>query len=258
MANSFVYEGHVRHRRTNPVHHEFRYALFMLYLDLDELESVFRGRWFWSTRRRALARFRREDHLGHPSLPLKTVVRDLVEAETGVRPTGPIRLLTHLRYFGYLMNPVSLYYCFDRTGSHVESIIAEVSNTPWGEQHCYVLQRNPDSPSNRFVASHAKDFHVSPFMGMDQQYHWALSEPGNSLDVRIGNFEHGRRIFDAVMTLHRRPMTTWQLARALVRYPFMTGQIVYSIYWQALRLWWKRCPFHPHPNSMKKPKATAS
>lgn len=258
MACSFIYEGHIRHRRTSPVHHEFQYPLYMLYLDLDELETIFRGRWFWSTRRTALARFCREDHLGDPSMPLSTAVRDLVEAETGQRPTGPIRLLTHLRYFGYLMNPVSLYYCFDRTGTHVESIVSEVNNTPWGEQHCYVLQRNADSPIGHFEASHAKDFHVSPFMGMDQQYRWTLSEPGKSLAVHIGNFAHGRKIFDAAMILHRRPMTTWQLARALIRYPFMTGQVVCAIYWQALRLWWKRCPFHPHPNSIKQSKVAAS
>lgn len=258
MSNSFIYEGIIRHRRTIPVRHKFRYALYLLYLDLDELETVFRGRWFWSTSRRALARFRREDHLGDPSVPLSTAVRDLVESESGKRPEGPIRMLTHLRYFGFLMNPVSLYYCFDRTGNRVESIVSEVNNTPWGEQHCYVLERNTGSQRELFAASHAKDFHVSPFMGMDQQYRWTLSEPGERLSVQIGNFEQGHQILDATMTLHRRPMTTWQLARALIRYPIMTGQVFAAIYWQALRLWWKRCPYYSHPKQIENSKARIS
>jgi DUF1365 family protein len=258
MSNSFIYEGNVRHRRTRPVRHEFRYSLYLLYLDLDELETVFRGRWFWSTRRTALARFQREDHLGDPSVSLTTSVRDLVESETGQRPDGPIRLLTHLRYLGYAMNPVSFYYCFDRTGERVESIVSEVNNTPWGEQHCYVLQRNIISQGKLFEASHAKDFHVSPFMGMDQQYYWKLSEPEDCLSVHLSNFEQGTKLLDATMTLHRRPMTTWQLARALIRYPMMTGQVFAAIYWQALRLWWKRCPFHSHPQQIKKSKVNMS
>jgi hypothetical protein len=250
MTHSVIYEGHVHHRRQRPIRHEFRYALYLLYLDLDELDTVFRGRWFWSTRRRALARFCREDHLGDPSVPLSAAVRDLVQSETGQRPEGPIRLLTQLRYFGYAMNPVCLYYCFDRSGQHVETIVADVNNTPWGEQHCYVLEPNPAPHGKHSEAAHAKTFHVSPFMGMDQEYRWKLTEPGEHVSVRIDSFEEVHKLFDATMTLHRRPLTTWQLARVLLRYPFITGKVVAAIYWQALRLWWKRCPFHPHPKSI--------
>src|SRR5512147_1165020 len=119
---SCIYEGQVSHVRATPVAHTFRYRLFMVYLDLDELPRVFAGRWFWSTRRRALARFRREDHLGDPLRPLDACVRDLVERETGRRPEGPIRLLTHLAYYGYCFNPVSFYYCFDAAGAAVECV----------------------------------------------------------------------------------------------------------------------------------------
>jgi DUF1365 family protein len=110
---SCLYEGWVRHRRLAPVHNSFRYSLYMVYLDLGELDRVFRGRWLWSAHRFAPAWFRRKDHLGDPSRPLAEEVRSLVEQKTGKRPGGPIRLLTHLRYFGYCMNPVSFYYCFD-------------------------------------------------------------------------------------------------------------------------------------------------
>ena len=165
---SAIYAGHVRHRRFEPTEHSFRYPLFLMYLDLSELDSVFRDRWLWSTRRPAVARFDRRGHLGDPRQPLDASVRDLVESKTGRRPTGPIRLLTHLRYFGHCFNPVSFYYCFDETGAELETLVAEVNNTPWGERHCYVLSEGTES-TNGAVKSFraAKQFHVSPFMDMN-------------------------------------------------------------------------------------------
>jgi DUF1365 family protein len=139
MSASCVYEGWVRHRRYGSVAHELRTKLFMLYLDLDELPALFDSYRLASGRGRALAEFRRADYLGDPRRPLATEVRELVAARTGRRPTGPIRLLTNLRYFGHCFNPVSFYYCFDASGNRVETIVAEVTNTPWGERHAYVL-----------------------------------------------------------------------------------------------------------------------
>jgi DUF1365 family protein len=246
--NSGLYRGWVRHRRYAPVPHEFRFPLFLMYLDLDELPTLFDGRWLWSARRPAVAWFRRADYLGDPGVPLDRAVRDCVAERTGHRPAGPIRLLTHLRTLGFVMNPVSLYYCFAPDGHAVEAIVADVTNTPWNERHAYVLR--PDSAGGgrgpwRFVFD--KAHHVSPFLEMAMRYDWRCSAPGPRLLVHIENHSAGGRQFDATLALRRRPFTGGSLASALVRYPWLTAQVAAGIYWQALRLWVKGAPFHAHP-----------
>lgn len=249
--HSCLYEGVVRHKRTTPFLHQFRYRLFLAYLDLDELDKVFRGSWLWSTSKRAAARFCRGDHLGDASRPLDVCVRDIVEEQIGRRPTGPIRLLTHLRYFGYLMNPVSFYYCFDSAGIEVEAVVAEVSNTPWGERHCYVLDRASASSRTLLRKSHPKEFHVSPFFPMDMEYRWALSTPGKQLFIHIDDCRDGQPELTASMLLRRREITPLSLATTLARYPLMTTKVIAAIYWQAFRLWWKKAPYFPHPETME-------
>lgn len=243
--SSCLYEGIVTHRRSRPFVHEFRYRVFMAFLDLSEIERVFSGRWFWSSARPALARYRRADHFGDPAAPLDRCVRDLVEERTGRRPSGRVRLLTHLRYYGYVINPISLYYCFDESDSTVEAIVAEVTNTPWGERHCYVLAGPPGAVDGQLWT--AKELHVSPFMPMDMRYHWRVMSPGDRLSVQIENHDAEGCLFTAGMRLERRELSGWQLSRVLLRFPVMTLQVAAGIYWQAARLWWKGGAFHPHP-----------
>ena len=246
--HSCIYEGQVRHSRTEPAVHEFSYRLFMMYLDLDELPTLFRKRWFWSASRPALAHFRRSDHLGAESDSLADSIRALVEKETGRRPAGPIRLLTNLAYFGYCFNPVSFYYCFADDGENVEFIVAEVNNTPWGERDTYVMDcRGKDMTAVSWRFQPVKKMHVSPFMPMELEYNWVLSEPTERLSVFMANSRNGKRFFGATLDLNRTPISGASLARVLIRFPFMTAKIMLAIYWQALRLWIKRCPVYKHP-----------
>lgn len=249
---SCLYVGRVRHRRFSPTQNAFRYSLYMVYLDLAELETAFRGRWLWSVERRNVASFRRRDHYGDPSIPLSDSIRALVQERTGRQPEGPIRLLTHLRYFGYIFNPVSFYYCFAADGTTLETIIAEVHNTPWNEQHCYVLDaKENEGTDRRWRFRFAKDFHVSPFMQMEIDYDWQFGVPGKVLPVHMVNFAEGARVFDATMHLERRPITGGNLARTLFAFPCMTGKVIAAIYFQALKLWLKRTPFYPHPPTVE-------
>lgn len=251
---SCIYEGQVSHRRRGDVGHEFRYGLFMMYLDLVEVPRVFRRRWLWSARRPALAWFDRRDHLGDPDRPLDECVRDLVQEQSGHRPTGPVRLLTHLRYFGYCFNPVSFYYCFDASGENLEVIVAEVNNTPWGEQYCYVLPESHNRGSaarKRYLLD--KRFHVSPFMPMNLDYDWRFTLPGKKLVVHMKNYQNGETLFDATLSLDQKPVNGITLAGALVRHPFLTLKIIAAIHYQALRLWLKRTPFFSHPDKQEAP-----
>lgn len=246
---SCLYVGRVRHRRLGDPSHTFRQRLFMVYLDLDEIPHLFRGRWFWSAGRPNLAWFRRADHWGPPEQPLADSIRDLVHRHMQVRPRGPIRLLTHLRYGGVQMNPISLYYCHEADG-RLAAVVAEVHNTPWGERHCYVL---PAEGAKRTLRAEAeKQLHVSPFLDMNRVYEFRLSRPADHLVAQVrcrSRAADSSGGFDATLSLQRRNLEGPQLIRVLCRYPWMTAQVYVGIYWQAFRLWRKGAAFFPHPGS---------
>lgn len=219
-----------------------------MYFDLDELDGVFARRWFWSVRRPAPFRFHRGDHFGATDESLADSVRREIHAQTGEHFSGPIRLLTQMRHFGFVFNPVSFYYCFVQPeAAQPDFILAEVNNTPWGQRHCYVLR--PEHFAQKLTAAEPvpKVFHVSPFMDLAMDYAWHLPAPGKRLSADIINRRAGRTIFDVTMQLERREITTGNLLRTALGFPFSTFRVFAQIYWQALRLWWKRVPFVPHP-----------
>jgi hypothetical protein len=253
-VHSSLYEGSVGHLRLTPERHGFRYPLYLAYLDLAELDEVQGtlplrrlGRW-------APVRFDRSDYLDGGSGDLATAVRDRVEQETGTRPDGPIRLLTQLRTFGWLFNPLSVYFCFDRRGQDVRYVVAEVTNTPWRERHAYVIEVDSIADDHWF----SKALHVSPFMAMNQDYRLRLDEPSERFGVRLENHQDGSRVFVADLQLRRRPMSRREWWRMLRRYPLMTWKVSVGIYRQALALHRKRVPFVRHPSRATRPEGAVN
>lgn len=263
---SALYQGWVGHRRFKPKAHSFRYKVFMCYLDLDELDTVLAQSSLWSRRRFGLARFRRTDYFntelnGEPDSDesdLKTAVLRKVNTQLGLKLEGSVRMLTNLRYFGFIMNPLTIYYCFDKH-EILQALLLEVTNTPWAERHHYALRCDPDQPELRTCFS--KEFHVSPFHDMNIDYEWRSSVPQEQLKVYMKNLQNlqsdgkvQQKIFDASLNLERLPITGSNMNRMLLAYPFMTLKVCISIYWQAMRLLLKRIPIYKHPVNIQEGK----
>ncbi|MEL7498188.1 MAG: DUF1365 domain-containing protein [Planctomycetota bacterium] len=268
---SAIYEGTVRHRRNLPKIHQFDFQFFMLLLDLDEISSIFKNSWFWSTRKWCLCRFNEAEHvkkyreLSTSGTPNQ--LRDRVEIavrEMGVeQPIGSIRVLTQLSYFGFAMNPVSFYYCYSPDGSQMVAVLAEVNNTPWGEQHLYLVPATEAKPSKTIRSGDIdKVFHVSPFMNQEMQYRMAFTAPDSSLAVKIENHltsdhelaqspESPGKIMDVTLSLKRKPWSLQRLNWLLLKYPAISFRVFAGIYWNALLLYLKKIPFVPHPNKTK-------
>lgn len=269
---SCIYEGVVSHQRHQPRRHGFSYKVAMLYLDLSEIDRVFAKSRFWGYSRWSPAAFRREKYFGNPDVALEKCVKAKVYAELGFLPSGSVRLLTNLSYFGYLTNPISCYYCFEQTSDGSEELSAlllDVTNTPWDESHAYVLDLRPgEKECKQLAAKHfAKALHVSPFMPMGMVYAWQGSIPDKDLHYRISNYklkgqvhsddpanfkqlldaDQTRPFFVASVNFKRKALTARSMRHMLLRYPFMTLQVTVGIYWQALRLFIKRVGLFKHP-----------
>jgi len=247
---NYIYTGTIRHRRFTPFYRLFNYSLFMAFIDLDTVNDFLKKSWFWNVNKSALISFHREDYHGDPSIDLASSVRKTIRKISGIETKGPIRLLTHLRYFGYCFNPVSFYYCYDERDSEVEVVMAEVTNTPWKERHSYIIN-NKNGEQKNLTSNFKKKLHVSPFWGMDHDYEWLFTQPENNLFVNMKNFKSEEKVFDATLTMKRKPFTKKELIKQVIRFPFITMIVVFRIHFQAFKLWIKKAPFFTHPDKLK-------
>ena len=243
--------GEVRHRRHLPKSHQLSYKQHMVLLDISAVPtSLCRSGW-WAKLQRAGLSFVRADYMpaaaDQPHLSLQQSLRDRVEDETGTRPDGSIIMLAHLRQWGYCFNPVSFYFCHHQGA--LAAIIAEITNTPWGERHAYVLdvqQAEATAAGYRFRFS--KAFHVSPYMPMDMDYCWTFTVREQHIAILMQLYREQRCVFDAAYGLRIEPWSEVALARMPWRYPLQCQRVWWGIYWHALMLKLKKIRFYPHPD----------
>ena len=236
--NSALYTGQVHHCRYTPNIHEFNYPIYMFSLDLDEIEKIESSIRFFSSRAFSPLRFNRTDYLGDPQQDLKqSVLSEVSQLGGNTSQIDQIILLGQVRCFGLYFSPVNFYFCFSK--GEAIYMLAEVHNTPWNEMHCYLVNvKNPQSQK--------KEFHVSPFMGMDMNYEWKIQLHNNHINIHIENWQ-SEKIFDATLALQKRPLDNSAITTVLKHFPMMTLSIVKGIYWQAIKLFIKKIPYHSHP-----------
>ena len=241
--DSALYTGWVRHNRRHPKSHRFSYPMGLVYLDLDELPQLESELGLGKSRWTRFS-FCRKDYHGPVNIPLKQAVQDTVFNHLQQRLTGPVRLLTQPRVLGLCFNPVSFYYAYDQT-HRLAAVVAEITNTPWKERHCYVLPVKSTQPIQLFHFE--KDFHVSPFMPMRQAYTWRFRLPDEKLMVHMENWQGEERVFSASLSLKRQALNSHSM-RSFQRRFFLQGhKVLTAIYWQALKLKFKGIPFYDHP-----------
>jgi DUF1365 family protein len=250
MIKPLIFTGHVRHRRFAPKRHQFSYKLFMFWFDLANINTTFKDIKHVSIEKFNWFSFRRKNYLHESSIPLDEYARQLVMNRYTIYPKGNIYLLTQLSCLGYCFNPISIYFIFDEANKNLDYLILEVTNTPWGERHNYVLKHSAKPKNEIYSYRFQKELHVSPFMSMNYTYQLNLKLSKQKIVVHMENFSEGKKNFDATLSLKAQDNSA--IKKAFWRHPLITYKVVTAIYWQALKLWMKGVPFHAHPSSNKR------
>ncbi len=246
MTASVLYFGKVFHARLRPVRHHFTYRVASLFVDLDELPALHRRLRLFSHNAWNVFAFHDRDHGPRDGSPLRPWI-DAELAAAGIDLNGgPVRLLCFPRMWGYVFNPLTIWFCHDDTGA-LRAVLYEVSNT-FGQHHHYLIPVRPEEAGGGPVRQGcAKSFYVSPFIPMRASYRFRLRPPGETLSVAIREATEAGETLVATQTGRRQPLSDAGLLRALVRHPLMTAKVMAAIHWEALRLWRKGAAFHRRP-----------
>jgi len=241
-----LYPGEVMHARLKPFGHRFVYSVFSLLVDIDRLAEMGRLTWLLGVNRRGLSSFHESDHVERDGETLRDFADRLLAGAGLTEPAARILLLAYPRILGYVFNPISVYFCYDRADALIAMIYA-VRNT-FGERHSYVapIEAGDVSPAG-VRQTRTKIFHVSPFIDMGARYHFHIMPPGKVVRLRIHETEKDEPLLSATFAGESRPLGTAQLAACLLKFPFMTWKIVAGIHWEALKLWLKGARFRSSP-----------
>jgi len=244
---SAIYRGSVMHARLLPVQHRFRYRVFTLLIDLDELPALARSLRRLSHNRFNLMSLHDRDHGERVGADggLRAWAERTLAASSITPPGGRIELLCFPRLLGYVFNPLSLWLCRDRAG-RLQAVIYEVHNT-FGGRHAYALPVAAGQDEGALAQRCGKEFYVSPFIPMDAQYSFRLRAPAETFSLLIRERGEAGEILRATISGRRRPLTDRELLKAFIAHPLMTLKVVAAIHWHALRLWRKGAPLHREP-----------
>lgn len=236
---SCLYQCRVAHKRLRPKRHSFAYSTFTFCIDLDEIDALHRSLKLFSANRRNLYALHNRDHLDQGQSSIKENLRSFLNSKGYHHEIGRIELVTNLRSWGHVFNPVSFYFVYALDQS-LALCVAEVANT-FNEQKLYIVDQSSTSPQ-RLQQSHDKLFYISPFSDLDTQLNFDLHQPDQRLKLAITENDAAGTYFYSSVSGKRIPITDTALAAYSLRFPFLTLGVLFAIHWQALRLALKKVP----------------
>jgi len=246
LLNSCFYQGEVMHRRMRPHKHRFIYKVASWLIDLDEMDKL-NSLTMFSHNRFNLFSFHDRDHGDGSDTPLKVQIRNVLHQHGIDTGKGSIMLLCYPRIFGYVFNPLSVFYCYDEQKT-LQAILYEVSNT-FGQRHSYLIPITDQITSSIVRQNCRKVFYVSPFMPMETDYQFRMQPPGEKIAVCIRQSGEEGPVLDATFTGSRHEISNTSLLKNFLRYPLMTFKVIAGIHWEALRLWRKGLRLQPRPDA---------
>jgi DUF1365 family protein len=237
---SAIYTGNVYHKRSVPKVHKFDYRIYLFWIKLKELDELTKTVSGFTENKSGLSivNFKRDDYLGDPNTSLEDSVLQKMNELSEEPVDGDIYMLGQVRTFGLYFSPVNFYYLRNKEGFYTH-MLAEVSNTPWNKRHHYLVDLKEQKDCD-------KAFHVSPFNPIDMQYKWKIQQPGDTLRLNLSCHKESKH-FEAAINMRKKPLTTANLRSSLISIPSMTIKTVAGIYWQAIKLFFKRVPIYTHP-----------
>jgi hypothetical protein len=237
---SGIYTGTVFHKRSVPKVHKFDYRIYLFWIKLKEVDTLSQNVSGFTVNKSgfSVVNFLRSDYLGESSLDLETCILDKMNSLSEQVLSGDIYMLGQIRTFGLYFSPVNFFYLRSSSGEYTH-MLAEVSNTPWNKRHYYLVDLSEQKDCE-------KAFHVSPFNPMDMEYKWQIQQPSDTLKLRLSCFKETLH-FEAAINMQKKPLTSATLRSSILSIPSMTLKTVVGIYWQALKLFFKRVPIYTHP-----------
>lgn len=250
--SSALYRGRVTHRRVRPSVHSLRYNVFWLLLDLDDIDWADRKLRLFSRNRFNLLSFYDRDYADRSGAPIRPQIDAYLSAADIDLDGGVVRLLTMPRVFGYVFNPISVYYCHHNDG-RLMAMVYEVTST-FGVRHSYVIPVPPEDQAEGIIRQGAaKALYVSPFMGMEMDYQFRGHAPSAHLDLLIQGFDAEGILISASVQAKRSPLADAALFSAAMALPLLTLKVMAGIHWEALKLWIKGVPLTQQPAPSDKP-----